>query len=47
MFKNILTYPKPRGIGRWSGTTRLLGLRVRIPPAATMFTSCESYVLCS
>jgi hypothetical protein len=35
----------PRGLRRGSATTRLLGLRVWIPPRAWMFVSCECRVL--
>jgi hypothetical protein len=35
----------PSGLRRGSAATRLLGLRVRIPPMAWMFASCECCVL--
>ena len=35
----------PSGLRRGSGADRLLGLRVRIPPAAWMRVFCESCVL--
>ena len=36
----------PRGLRRGSAVARLLGLRVRIPPGAWIFVSCDCYVLC-
>ena len=36
---------RPHGLRCGSHSARLLGLRVRIPPAAWMFVSCESCVL--
>ena len=36
----ILPIPVPRGLGRRSVGSRLVGLRVRIPPGAWMFVSC-------
>jgi hypothetical protein len=35
----------PRGLSRGSATTRLMGMRVRIPPAAWKPVSCECCVL--
>ena len=34
----------PSGLRRWSTAARLLGFRVRIPPGAWMFLSCECCV---
>ena len=38
-------YHWPRGLERGSEASRLLGLRVRIPPEAWMLVSCEWCVL--
>jgi hypothetical protein len=34
----------PRGLKRGAAAARLLGLRVRIPPGAWMFVSCDCFV---
>jgi hypothetical protein len=41
----LCLYQWPRGLRRRSTATRLLRLRVRIPPESWMFLSCECYVL--
>jgi hypothetical protein len=42
---NIADPRWPRGLRRGSSAARLMGLRVRIPPAAWMSVYCECWIL--
>ena len=45
LFKHMHGFHRPRSLRRGFAVTLLLGLRVRIPPAALMYVSCECCVL--